>query len=97
VLEADKAEKVLAAIERDTGVRPDGCPWRALRDPFVGRVVRAHRSWKNGHPIREARLLAGVEAYDAALNQIEAADMKADRRERESRKAEPAPTSRRRR
>lgn len=81
VLEADPAENVLTKIEAACGVRPDGCPFRATLDPFVGRVVRAHRAWKNGHEIEEAALRAGVETYDAAINAIEVADMRAEKPE----------------
>lgn len=85
MLEADPAEQVLDKVERDCGVRPDGCPFRATLDPFVGRVTRAHRAWKNGHEIDEAALRGGVEAWDAAVNAIEVADMR-------NKKPDPEPT-----
>ena len=91
VLEQDAGEQILNGIERDTGVRPDGCPWRSLRDPFVVRVVKAHRGWKNGHAITEQRLRSAVEAYDAARNAIEVADMKAERKRDEQKRAAETP------
>lgn len=88
-LELDAGETILSGIERATGVRPDGCPMRALRDPFVTAVVRAHRPFAKGElAARHGRsmpiaLAAGVDCFDAALNAIEVADMRDDRAERE--------------
>jgi hypothetical protein len=97
-LEGDPAEQVLDGIERDTGTRPSGCPWRALRDPFVQRVLRAHRGFAHGDMSARlggrtpAALVAGVEAFDAAKNAIEAADIRADRAEAERKRAGPHDT-----
>lgn len=88
-LEMDAGETILAGVERATGVRPDGCPVRTLRDPFVAAVVRAHRPYAKGElAARHGRsmpiaLAAGVDCFDAALNAIEASDMREDREERE--------------
>lgn len=98
-LELDAGETILYGIERATGVRPDGCPMRALRDPFVTAVVRAHRPFAKGElAARHGRsmpiaLAAGVDCFDAALNAIEVADMRDDRedRERARRSAERGP------
>lgn len=85
VLESDPAEGILSGIAEITGVRPPGCPQRQLRDPFVVACIRAHRGFVKGDlssrlgPSSPAALIAGVEVFDAALNAIEAHDMKADR------------------
>lgn len=85
VLEGDPAEEVLSGIAEVTGVRPPGCPNRQLRDPFVNACIRAHRGFVKGDmsgrlgPEAPAALVVGVECFDAALNAIEAHDMKADR------------------
>lgn len=98
VLEQDIAENWMVAVEGDTGVRPDGCPWRALRDPFVVRVVNAYAPWKIGHPIREERLRRGVEAFHRAVENVMAADMRREKKKREAKqKAPPVTTVRRRR
>lgn len=87
-IEMDAGETILAGIERATGVRPDGCPMRVLRDPFVAAVIRAHRPYVKGElSARHGRsmpiaLAAGVDCFDAALNAIEVADMREDREER---------------
>jgi hypothetical protein len=66
-------------------VRPDTCPWRAISHPYSQAVIRAHRHWKVGelsalYPdgVPEA-LRFGIEVYDAALNAIQVADIRADR------------------
>lgn len=100
-VEADPAEHQLERIEQDTGVRLSECPWRALRDPFVSAVVKAHRSFTKGAgtrlgPWSPAALVLGVECFDAAINAIEVADMKADRAEAERKRDKPGPRTRKR-
>ncbi len=99
VLEADLAEQAFRGIESDTGTKPDGCPWRALRDPFVRQVLHVYPAWKTGHDVNPARLRNAVQAYHAALNAIEVADMKRERKRREAKKPGPpsSPSFRRRR
>lgn len=97
VLESDPAEQVLLDIESATGCKPVGCPWRALRDPYVYEVSKNHRAFTKGElaPRRGARtpaaLIWGVETLDQALNAIEVANLKADRAEREKQR-DPEPT-----
>ena len=103
----DGAEQVASANERVTGDRPDGCPWRAYEDPFVGEVLRAYRHWKERqlHLVWGAdppvALMRGIEVYDAALNAIRANDIREEReknkRERESEMQKRAQKSQRRR
>ena len=96
-LEMDAGETILAGVERATGVRPDGCPVRTLRDPFVAAVVRAHRPYAKGElAARHGRsmpiaLAAGVDCFYAALNAIEVADMREDKAERERAAKQPPP------
>ena len=81
----DIGERVLRDCEEATGERPVGCPWAALRDPFVGEVVRMHRHWKEGAVSIEtlpASIVAGLETFDAALNSVQIHDMREDREER---------------
>ncbi len=88
--EDDPSEQVLAGIERATGGRPDGCPWRAFEDPFVGEVLRAYRHWKAGQlalvwgAAPPAALMRGLEVYDAALNAVQAHDIREERKKRDA-------------
>lgn len=92
-LHDDPGEQILAGIEKATGERPPGCPWRQLREPFVAAVIRAHRWHKTGElearcggSIPEA-LARGVETYDAALNAVQVYDAR-ERRAKEKRERE---------
>jgi hypothetical protein len=98
VLEQDPGEQTLAGLERATGERPPGCPWRQLADPFVTAVIRAYRWHKTGE--LEARcggsvpnaLARGIEIYDAALNGVQSFDIRARREaEEQERKARQPP------
>lgn len=85
----DPSEQILTGIERATGERPDGCPWRAFDDPYVGEVLRAYRWWKAGQlalrwPDPPVALLIGLEVYDAALNAVQAHDSREERKRRET-------------
>jgi len=82
---------VQRAIERVTGERGDGCPWRASRDLFVQRVVSSHRHWTKGElgsrwggnrRVPEA-LLRGCEIFDAALQSVQSFDIKQQSQPRE--------------
>lgn len=89
----DPGERNLALAHDATGERPHGCPWRALRDPFVAEVLEAHRHWDKGQ--LAAHYLAkhgsevppeidwGVVIFDAALKAVHSADTRLDREERE--------------
>lgn len=84
----DLGEQVLVEAEKACGVRPAGCPWATLRDPYVGEVIRAHRwaQWgelanRYGGRVPE-RVMWGVEVYDAALNSVKVRDMRDEAAER---------------
>jgi hypothetical protein len=82
-LELDPAEQVLRAIEKTTGDRGDGCPWYESRDPFVQRVIDAHRHWgkgefgmrRGGRPAPEV-LMRGIEIFDRALQSVQTFDVR---------------------
>lgn len=89
-VDRDPGESNLASIEDATGIRPEGCPWRALSHPFVRHVMTARRHWSKGALSVEDMphaLRTGLEIYDAAVSSIEVTDIRADR---EKRKAEAA-------
>lgn len=80
---------MLAEAEVATGTRPLGCPWKALSDPFVSEVMRAHRWWKSGQ--LEARyagrvpafIVQAVEVFDSALNSVQVHDIREEQKQRE--------------
>lgn len=81
-LEMDQAEAVQRAVERVSGMRGEGCPFRALADPYVQRVVNGHRHWGKGElsaryggDVPEA-IWRGVEVFDAALGAVDAFDLR---------------------
>lgn len=90
MLEHDPGESALEYMRDATGLRQTGCPWRAMRDPYVASVLRAYRHWKTGQ--LEARygrripvaLIEGIEIYDAALNAVQVTDSREDRAERKA-------------
>ncbi len=45
---ARRTEHHVIDIERWTGDRPDGCPWRAFYDPVVQNVLIAYRFFESG-------------------------------------------------
>lgn len=68
-----------------TGIRQTTCPWQSLRDPFVIAVLRAYRWFKaeqllDRYPRCPEALMRGLEAYDGALNAVQAHDMRAERK-----------------
>lgn len=78
----DGGEQFLSGIERVTGKRPMGCPWKAYEDPFVAAVLDAYPHWKerqlalvwgNDPPLA---LMRGLRAYESALNAIRASDIR---------------------
>jgi hypothetical protein len=78
----------LDACEKWTGQRPrDGCPWAALRDHFVGRVLKAYRQYEKGQlhvfePRISNRLALAVPYY---AQQLESVDAQRDEEERRNR------------
>lgn len=84
--ENDEGEALLVDCEDATGERPIGCPWAALRDPWVGAVIRAHRHWKTGAlsiDTQPASVVFGIETFDAALNAVQVHDIREDREEQQ--------------
>lgn len=92
---------MFAEIEKATGVRPTGCPWRALRDPFV-RAVQDAYPWAESGELRlrwgadpPHALILGVEVYRRALRATQAHDTErrdeARRREAERNKPKRPP------
>jgi len=89
----DGGEQILASIERATGSRPHGCPWRAFEDPFVAEVLKAYRWFKANQlsvvwPNPPAALIRGLEVYDAAVNAVQATDIRDERERREKERRE---------
>lgn len=84
----DGAEQILDGIERVTGKRPMGCPWKAYEDPFVAAVLDAYPHWKERqlHLVWGAEpplaLLRGLRAYESALNAIRAHDIREQNQKR---------------
>lgn len=102
-VEADPGESILRDCEATTGVRPVGCPWAALRDPFVAEVIRAHAWREDGqldvrYPLGvPSRVASGLEIYRVALNAVRVHDQREDRKRRdEERRAAEAKRSRQR-
>lgn len=88
-LAEDAGEYNLRLAEDATSVRPESCPWKALRDPFVAEVIRAHRWFKErqlethyGGDV-PADITWGVETFEAALQSVRSADTRLDKEERE--------------
>ena len=76
---------ILSTVEAWTGDRPLSCPWAAFFDPFVARVVNAHRmieqiEWL--HPDPSHRLVEGVSHYAGALKRCEMTRMQKDAEDR---------------
>ncbi len=76
---------ILSTAEAWTGDRPLSCPWAAFFDPFVARVVKAHRmieqiAWL--HPNPSHRFVEGVAHYDGALKRCESTRMQKEAEER---------------
>jgi hypothetical protein len=76
------------AIEGMTGHRPVSCPWAALFDPFVHRVIVAHEHYENGRPSLVTqpshRLVEGVSLYSRTLDSIEAQQLEEARKKAEA-------------
>jgi hypothetical protein len=73
-----------------TGMHVDVCPWRAFKDPFVGRVLAAMRFFESGQlayhaPNPSHRLVEGIGWYHTVDNRVYGHVLD---REREERKRE---------
>lgn len=86
----------LALVERVTGVRPDGCPWRAYYDPESVQVIRAF-AWLDRHQVREfwgddppAWMVEALDRYRAMLEAVRFDVLEQDRKDR-SRSSSPTP------
>lgn len=92
-LEHDEAEGVLRRCGEASGLRPETCPWWALRDPYVSAVRAAYRWWKTGQLGDRAHLPAalvdGLATYDGALNAVQVFDLRAERENRDRPGGEP--------
>ena len=90
MLDSDSGEQILRGIERATGTRPEGCPHRAVSDPFVQACLRSLRWFRTGELAARwggqlpAALALGVECLAAAVDAIEVADMREERARREA-------------
>lgn len=88
LMREDPSAYVHNSMRAAVGGEPSGCPWRAFHDPFVGAVLRAYRHWKANqlHLLYRdppAALMVGIEVYDAALNAVQAHDLRQEREKRE--------------
>lgn len=75
------------AVQDWTGDRPLSCPWHALRDPFVGRVLVAYEWYRQNQLLvyesePSARLIDGVTHYHRAYQRA-GASADEERRKRE--------------
>jgi hypothetical protein len=79
------------AIERQTGYRCDGCPWRGFTDPIVSDVLEAYGLVGGEGPLAllpeylPHHLHEGVRVYRRVINAVQSHDAEARRRRRESR------------
>lgn len=76
-----------------TGDRPMACPWNALRDPFVARVLEAHRfkgELAFAVPQPSHRLVKGLAHFEYVGNRIDQMmwEQRKEQREQERRSAE---------
>lgn len=78
---------ILSTVEAWTGTRPLTCPWQAFYDPFVQRVLKAYRFYREGQigwaiPNPSARMVAAIGFYDTAAKSCEAKRMEREAEER---------------
>lgn len=71
-------------VKRYTGHEPRACPWAALRDPFVYRVISSVGPAEDGNlstylPSPSHRLLDGIGFYRRIDASIHAQQLKAER------------------
>ncbi len=74
----------MEAIKEWTGHEYGGCPWRAQSDPFVARVLNAHRASEKGRlhwsePEPSYRLATGLDFYEDACAAVRIAQAELDR------------------
>lgn len=90
----DDALGILASCEEATGSEPAGCPWAAMRDPFVLEVIQAHRWSESGqldvhYPSGIPNVVKlGVEWWAGAVSSVQTHDIREDRRRRAREEAE---------
>jgi len=81
-------DRIFASIQELTGTQfVSGCPWRALRDPFVQRVIYAMPFFESGQlafalPQPSARLVAGIRHYHHVTNRVWSKQMELEKQER---------------
>lgn len=73
-------------VQQWTGAPQAGCPWWALRDPFVARVVRAYPWFEKGQletfePQPSNRLVEGISYYGEQTALCESKQIELDREE----------------
>jgi hypothetical protein len=84
-----------------TGASCIGCPWHALRDPFVQRVLAAMPFFESGQLAFYAtqpshRLVHGIRYYHSIGNRVFSKQMELDRAQRDRESArQPSTTTRR--
>ncbi|MGE0400843.1 MAG: hypothetical protein AB7T06_29300 [Kofleriaceae bacterium] len=72
-------------LQKASGLRIDGCPWRALYDPFVAAVTHAHAWWKSGqlavlYPTGvPVAIMRGIEVFEGASRTVEVHDIERER------------------
>ena len=77
------------AVRDWTGQYQDTCPWRAFTDPFVGRVLEAHRWYESGqlafaYPNASHRLIEGVGFFHSVSDLVASKQMAMEREKREA-------------
>ncbi len=83
---------VLQVVDDWAGARPITCPWKAFFDPFVGRVLSAHRFFETGNlavmmPNPSHRLVEGVALFNSIMARITNMQIEQDRKAEKQRQA----------
>ena len=78
------------------------CPWSALRDPFVHRVLAAMTFFESGQlafalPAPSHRLVSGISFYHSTSNRMFAKQQELADQQRAREQQQPAPSSKGRR
>lgn len=81
-------EPIRRTIKDMTGQYVGGCPWYALRDSLVHRVLRALPFFESGQlafiePFPSHRLVSAIRHYNACSNRMFARQQELERKERE--------------
>ncbi len=87
-------EGVRKTIDRMTGDRMDGCPWRAFARPIVSRVIEAIQFEENGNlavaaPDPSHKLVQGIAHYSAVRSRVHGLQQDQEREERERERKRP--------